>query len=277
VVVLVLSSGALADDLERGQEALEKMDYDLAIACFNACIKEDRRNTAAYLLRARAYAAKKDYDRAFADYGEAIRIKPRDPVAYNARGSLHYARKDYNKAIADYSDAIRIDPKYAFAYNNRGAAYEVTQDYDRALVDYSEAIRLNPNYANAFFNRGDVHRKQKNYEKAVADYSEAVRLEPKSASSLNALAWLLATCPKDGVRDGKRAVELATKACELSAWKGASYLETLASAHAECGDFKEAIKWETKALELGFDDKDAVERARQRLRLFEEGKPYRAE
>ena len=42
-------------------------------------------------------------------------------------------------------------------------------------------------------------------------------------------------------------VALATKAWELSGWKDASHLETLAAAYAATGDFDSAVKWQTAA------------------------------
>jgi tetratricopeptide (TPR) repeat protein len=85
---------------------------------------------------------------------------------------------------------------------------------------------------------------------------------------------VLATCPDPSLRDGKRAVQLATKACELADWEDANDLENLAAAHAECGRFEEAVKWQAKAVELGKGLQDADE-ARQRLDLYKAGKPFR--
>lgn len=87
----------------------------------------------------------------------------------------------------------------------------------------------------------------------------------------------VATCANDGIRDGKKAVELATKAYDLSESKDADYLQTLAAAHAENGNFKEAVKRQQEAIALGIEDSDAMKRARNRLKLYQDNKPYREE
>jgi hypothetical protein len=87
-------------------------------------------------------------------------------------------------------------------------------------------------------------------------------------------AWLWATCPDARYRDGKRAVESATRACELSEWKDAVFIDSLAAANAEAGDFEAAVKWQSKANELypAAEDKKQEE---ERLKLYREKKPYR--
>ena len=90
----------------------------------------------------------------------------------------------------------------------------------------------------------------------------------------------LATAKDAAIRDGKRALEVATRACELSKWQDADCLDTLAAAYAETGDFPAAIKWETKAIELIKADRshaiDTKEfRMGDRLKLFQKQQPCR--
>jgi hypothetical protein len=89
----------------------------------------------------------------------------------------------------------------------------------------------------------------------------------------NSLAWLLAVGPDTNVRNGEKAVEYSKKACELSEWKIPVSFDTLAAAYAETGDFDDAVKWENKYLESNASEVDS-EKARQRLRLYEQKKPY---
>lgn len=63
-------------------------------------------------------------------------------------------------------------------------------------------------------------------------------------------------------------------ACELTSWKEAEYLDTLAACHAENGDFAEAIRWSQTAIELA-TDAEVAEYYTSALKLYQENKPYR--
>jgi tetratricopeptide (TPR) repeat protein len=89
----------------------------------------------------------------------------------------------------------------------------------------------------------------------------------------NNLAWLMAVCPESKFRDGKKALEYAKKACDLSDWQEPDCVDTLAAAYAEEGHYKEAVKWEKKA--LGGLTGDNLEEGTKALSLYEKGKPYR--
>jgi serine/threonine-protein kinase len=119
-----------------------------------------------------------------------------------------------------------------------------------------------------------VWRDKKEYAQAIADWEEALRRDPKDPDALDGLGWIRATCPDAKSRNGPKALELAKTACDLTGWKHANCLDTLATAHAEQGDFPEAVKWQSKAIELA-DDETEQDDYRRWLELYEGKKPYR--
>lgn len=145
-----------------------------------------------------------------------------------------------------------------------------------AIGSHSSGPWIDASDPDAVYAIGCASLGKKEYADAIMNCTAALRLDPKHHNANDMLAWILATCPDEGLRDGQKAIQYASTACERTAWKDPGSLDTLAAAHAECGNFQEAIKWQQKALDAGMDESHA-EGARQRLKLYEEGKPYRDE
>jgi tetratricopeptide (TPR) repeat protein len=134
--------GATRSPYDQGVAALNKREYDRAIADLSEAIRLDPKNAKAFYARGLAWDAKKEYDKALADLGEAIRLFPPYAVAYHTRGSIWRAKKEYDKALADLGEAIRFDSKFSQHYYVRGLTWYETKEYDKALADLDEAIRL---------------------------------------------------------------------------------------------------------------------------------------
>jgi Zn-dependent protease len=130
--------------------------------------------------------------------------------------------------------------------------------------------------AMALTNRGLVESRRGNWQRAIADHDEALRVQPKQATAHNNLAWLLATCPVDSLRNGQDAVEHATWACNATGWSNPSCLGTLAAACAEVGDFGQAVRWQERAnADPTYRKTYGEETLSDRLRLYEQGMPFR--
>jgi len=217
-------------------------------------------------------------DEAIAACTRAIEASARNKslaMLYFNRGIEWNAKKNFDNAISDYSEAIKINPEYREAFNNRGNAYRNKRDYDLAIADYDSAIRIMPKRGLYHRNRGNVLMDKRDYDRAHASFSEAVRLDANDADAADSLAWLMASAPDAKLRNGKRAVELAMKACELTQWKNGSYVDTLAAAYAEAGDYAEAIRRQQQALAVPEFEQSEGKNARNRLALYKAGKPNR--
>jgi len=98
--------------------------------------------------------------------------------------------------------------------------------------------------------------RRKRYEAAIKHYKHAIALDPDRLDSEVYVfaAWLLATCPVASMRDGARAVEYATVACNQTDWSEWQPLAILAACYATAGDFSKAIETLERSRTLAADD-----------------------
>lgn len=146
----------------------------------------------------------------------------------------------------------------------------VTASFNRAKADPLEPVRI---VAPRIFAQFCATHGQ--YTNAIAICREAIISNPKDDSSYNLLAWIQATCPDSSLRNGKEAISAATKACELSQWKQWSWIDTLAAAYAENGDFEPAVKFQQQAMATGQPTDSEQKEMQERLALYKQSKTYR--
>ena len=183
--------------------------------------------------------------------GEAIRLRPDLAAAYTRRAEAYTRWEAHPDVVADCNQAIRLDPSDAVAYRLRGAALACLGDEGGAIADSTKAIELDAGDAHAFNTRGVAHFNRRAFRAAFDDFTAAVRIDETLAGALGNLAWLLATAPDSGIRNGFLAIKHAKRACELTDWKDPVQLKNLAAAHAECHEFDRAIRFQKLALAHG--------------------------
>ena len=116
-------------------------------------------------------------------------------------------------------------------------------------------------------------------ERAMASYRQALQLDVSYSEAQNNLAWVLATDPDVGLRNGAEALDLAKAAIRQGRGDIVSMLDTLAAAYAEKQDFERAAEAARKAIELA-DASGRMEqsaRIQQRLKMYEANRPFRAQ
>jgi len=292
-------------------EALANLErYDLALQHLEKAMEIAPDNSMNFTLRARVREQQGDLDEAMADLNKAVELNEDDVIALIARGTLHFRNDNLPAARADVERAMRINPNFSRAYllrsfisaaegrtnqaiedlrllvqNDPGNAdlqlqlasyYVLDQRPRKAIEIYNEVIEADAKNSRALRARGDALLSIGKHADAVADYDKAIAIQPDDDGILNNLAWVLATSPVDEVRDGPRAVKLATRACEVTNYEAAHIVSTLAAAYAETGDFDAAIRWSTKAVELGEKSlPDQIEQLKGELESYKNGKPFR--
>jgi tetratricopeptide (TPR) repeat protein len=262
--------------------------------------------------RGQVHVLRKELDDALADFERCIQLDPKDPMGHTGRGGVNYLKGDFKEAVEDYSQAVDLLPKDPQPLAQRGYAYAGLGNMDKALADFNAALTLSPKDLPALLGRAEIYRSKKQFtdalndyqgilttapgdfrallgvasslygagelEKALGIYTDIMQRYPTEAQPFNDCAWLLATGVKDNVRNGKRAVELASQACELTSYQNAGYLDTLAAAFAEKGEFDTAIKWQEEAAKAAAQEPPEVQAdIKARIDLYKQKKPYREE
>ncbi len=152
----------------------------------------------------------------------------------------------------------------------------VTSLRNRVSRFYHDLKGLNlqqPQDARTYARRGNQLSSEGETQKALSDFEQAIQMQPDLVLALNGAAWILATDADAKIRDGKKAVEYATRACEVTNWQDPDYFDTLAAAYAEAGQFENAVKWQTKAVAaVPEEQRDDFQ---SRLDLYQSDKPFR--
>jgi tetratricopeptide (TPR) repeat protein len=173
--------------------------------------------------------------------------------------------------------ALSDEPDTAYSFFLRARAWHAEKDYDKAIADCDRALALDPQYTIPYSVRGDCWRAKKEYSKAAADFQKAIDIDADDIHALSRLSWLHSTCPAAEFRDGKKALELARKLCEVTHWEVGNSFDSFAAALAENGDFDEAVKWQQKAINDPEFTKLFGEDGAKRLELYKQRMPFREE
>lgn len=262
------------------ESAGTNINLDAAIADYTAALELSPMDVVSYRWRGEAYEKSKKFDEALRDVEKALSIKPDDLEAVLLRVSVATNQGHIDEAISDVERLVRKVP-HPSMFAQLAQLYLADDRPRLAIQTCDEVLKAEPNFAPAYRIRGDAFLSTGEQEKAITDLEKCLELIPKDNKEqrfgvLNNLSWVLATSPKDEVRDGDRALELALEACELSDYKKAHVLSTLAAAYAEKGDFEKAREWSAKAVELGKVDKsEQTDQLEQELKSYQENKPWR--
>ncbi|QDU54481.1 tetratricopeptide repeat protein [Aeoliella mucimassa] len=243
------------------------------IAEATKAIDRNEDNLLGYLLRADLYLRNGQFEEALGDAQRVVKLRPTFAPAIFLKARIYDEMGNTPKALEQLETLSQLMPD-SMEVNLQIAVYALKLEMPRKAIEaLDRAIVINPEEALLYRYRGDSRLNIGEHVEAVKDYNKALELEPEDSGIMNNLAWTLATSPNDSVRDGKRAIELATKACELTNYQLPHILSTLAAAYAETGDFEAAKEWSQKAVNIGDPDDDA--QLAEELESYKRGEPWR--
>jgi len=190
-----------------------------------------------------------ELDKAISEFQTALDIRSRNTQSHYSLGAAliqsnlgnALARNQrWDAAVDHLQEAVRLRPDYADAYFNLGSVLFQQGKIDQAIAQWQKTLAINPHDSEAHRNVAEALRKQGKVKEAMSEYEQAQNIAPQDSAALNNLAWILATYSDASMRDGARAVTLATRAVQVSGGRNPNFVRTLAAAQAEAGQFAEA-------------------------------------
>jgi tetratricopeptide (TPR) repeat protein len=303
-------------DEQRGEEALQTWEE---------VIEVDPGSTGALVESARVLIELGRLDEARERVGRALQLEPEHGEANAVRGDLLAAAGDRRAAIAAYRDAVDLEPglheartRLARLLLETGRVEEglrmlritVRERPDNADVRFNlaralsfsdrpgeaveasrEALALDPDHRETRVLLRDLGRvlwRRQRFEESIEAFRLAADGPTEQAVLSRELAWALATCPEARLRDGEAALTIARRLCDGADCRNPQFLDTLAAAQAETGDFSGAVESVKKSIVLAErslegqqqpDRRARIEtllrQLRSRQELYESGRPYR--
>jgi len=153
-----------------------------------------------------------------------------------------------DEAIRHLQKAAELSPDNASIQNNLGAALAQRGRITEAIPHFEQALKIAPDFAEGHYNLGVLYAFVGRTAEAVNEWRALLKLDPEHAAGLNRLAQVLASSADASLRNGPEAVQLATRAVQLTGGNDPAMLDTLAAAYAEAGRFAEAVSTAKRAL-----------------------------
>lgn len=210
--------------------------------------------------------------------GEATRQNPLHASAWLALAEVQAGAGNWDEAANGYRRALAARPEetiarigLALCLVHGGKANEGVD----ILEEASRAAPENPGIRHAL---GLAYAAVGRPREAVGELRAALAREPDWSVAGNDLAWILATHPERALRNGPEALEAARRAVAASGRSDPSFLDTLAAAFAECGEFDRATETVGEALALaeGRGLTGLANTLRERQALYRDKRPYRS-
>ena len=258
------------------ERKLNKGDFGAAVGSLDKALKKEPTLVRALVNMGVALSKLGHHELGLLYIEKAMQIAPQEIQAlYN--GALlyleanrpHMAKKTLEKLIKVAPFFTGIDKARPLVDRAITKLNNEIEKVNRALLDEPESLRLNQYLA-------ELYRRSGRLEKSVEQMEIVYKLSKSNPVIACNLAWTLATNPDESIRDGKRALELAEKAVEVTRGERPEPLDVLAAAYAELGDAKKAIDAHARAFKSARAvNASLLEQWSHRSRLFPIGQPIR--
>jgi arylsulfatase A-like enzyme/Flp pilus assembly protein TadD len=232
----------------------------------------------ARLATAPSYMRRGEYAKALEQIEPVVAHHPENVFALNLAGEALMGLERHAEAREHFERALEIDPDDAEVAKNLAIAFDALGEDERALRMLNELADRDPCDRSVQMKLGGMLHDSGRFAAELAAVRDSYERCPALLVTHNNYAWALATLPDDSLRDGTRAVAIMRAAIEQLEKEDGSYLDTLAAAQAEAGQFEEAAQTEEQAIEIvrkAGAPPEVLDKMRSRVERYRAGRPTR--
>lgn len=218
-----------------------------------------------------------DWRNSTALWTRVLSINPRSAAANVNFGVVLLREDKLDEADERFKRAASLKPTLAQAHLGCGDVAMKRSQFSAARRHYQQAVECDARSVQAHISLASALLSEGDRTAAVAAYRQGLQLDMRQPGAANFLARLLATQEKGRQGAGIEAVKWAEWACQLTGYADYLALDTLAAAHAQAGQYAEAIRWHDQAVSTATvrGDQEFLLRAAPRRALYEKRQPLR--
>ncbi|MCG3125844.1 MAG: hypothetical protein CHACPFDD_00671 [Phycisphaerae bacterium] len=210
----------------------------------------------------------------------SVKLLPTAGVPWNNLSRVYAAQGRMDDALAAAERAVACAPGDAEFLTHLGnvlVQQRTVKRLSRAAEAYAAAVRGDAARADARQGLMLALYELGRYDDAFRAAREAATKFPGDARIANQFAWMMATCPRDELRDGAEAVRLVRAVVAPQTGMRPTPLSTLAAGLAETGQFHDAADVAAHAVGMANGEGDAQKAAEigRYLEAYRGGRPWR--
>jgi tetratricopeptide (TPR) repeat protein len=227
--------------------------YENSMESLNRVLVIDPENTESLLKLAELNLILRKYREAIDYSRQAIALDSRDPLPYFIMAYTFAEAGDTVQAIKNYLEVVNRDQDYYDAYIQLGLIYS-TAGNDLAVDYFNNALNLDPNSIEALYALAMYYQQTENATNAIATYNKLLLIDPENVYANYNLGYVHLVL----LNDFKQAIKYFTKAVELNP-RYYEALYNLGYCYELTADYGRARELYNKTLEIEVNYDRAVE------------------
>jgi tetratricopeptide (TPR) repeat protein len=216
---------------------------------------------------------------AHAAFQQALQYNPDDVRVRHDYANILAQEGQLAAAAEQLERALQVTPDDIATLRKLALLQMAQREFNSAIEAFERVVEKEPGDLAAQYNLANAYRTTGKITDAVELYERILKMDSNMILAANNLAWIRATHPSATLRNGAEAVRLAEDLCQKTQFQQPGFLDTLAVAYAEAGQFEKAVETVQRAIALATQagDSRAAAEMQRRLELFERKQPYRSE